>query len=298
MIAKEFRKLNRSDQNSRIIWTRDPIVALFVPRNQELVLELHHEPSKLDAQVCKVLNLRRNLVICTLTNAHIDAIQPSFAKHRVCLTPMAVNPEFFLNQKKISGSESIAFLGKGWSSGHDNNLLKILNEIALYKNEFNEDLTISFLGLEDEYQAKLQQSIFDLGLESARIMFKSHINHDEVPEFLKDVSIGLIPYECTEYNNQRFPIKALEYAAAGVTILATDIPIHTKILSDKFCYFYSPDIPGDLGRALRIIFADSLSRQVKIQKAGEWASLHTYLNRVNVVLNALSELRDGTISHG
>ena len=104
-------------------------------------------------------------------------------------------------------------------------------------------------------------------MDKRTIKFESHVKHDQVPMFLKDVSIGLIPYEKTEYNNQRFPIKALEYAASRVTILATDIPINKEILSGEVCYFYSPDTPGDLCRALIEIFGDSLGRQKRIQKA-------------------------------
>lgn len=289
-IAIQFRKLNRIEHVSRIVWTRDPILAMFIPRNQHLVLELHHKPSKLDLKFCKALNFRKNLVICTLTKSHCEAIRPLFDRHRIVITPMGVNSGFFLSDKKPCVSENIAFLGKGWSSGNDNKLLKIIQEIAFYKNQYQEDLSVSFLGLENEYRDELQREIQRLGLDQKRIKIESHVKHDQVPIFLKDVSIGLIPYENTEYNNQRFPIKALEYAASRVTILATDIPIHKEILSGEFCYFYSPDIPGDLCRAVREIFGDSHGRQTKTQKAEEWASSHTYLNRVNTVLNSLTGL--------
>jgi hypothetical protein len=286
-IAKEFRRINRDEAYSRIVWTRDPIVALFVPKKQNLVLELHQKPSKMDAQFCKALNFRRNLVVCTLTKSHCDAIQQLFSRHRIAVTPMAVNQKFFLGDKKPFIQKEIAFLGKGWSSGHDNNLSKVIHEIALYNKDFNEDLNITFLGLEEEYQAKLQREIQHLDLRRGKIKFKAHVRHDQVPSLLRNISVGLIPYEKTEYNNQRFPIKALEYAAARVTILATDIPINKEIMSSEFCYFYSPNVSGDLCRALREIFVDPQVRLMKIKKAEEWASSHTYLNRINVVLNSL-----------
>jgi glycosyltransferase involved in cell wall biosynthesis len=203
---------------------------------------------------------------------------------------MAVNKDFFLKEKQLCDSEQIVFLGKGRSSGHDNNLVKVIQELAIYRNSFNLDLRFCFLGLEDDYQTELQREIENYDLNNEKVTFTSHVQHDQVPKLLNDVSIGLIPYENTPYNNQRFPIKAVEYAAARVTILATDIPIHKEILGVDFCYFYSPDVPGDLCRALTEIFDDSQDRQKKIQKAQEWAYEHTYLNRVNVVLNSLSGL--------
>ncbi|WP_224164403.1 glycosyltransferase [Arthrobacter sp. StoSoilA2] len=46
----------------------------------------------------------------------------------------------------------------------------------------------------------------------------------EVPQLLQTVSVGLTPYADTEFNRSSFPLKTLEYLAAGVPVVATDLP--------------------------------------------------------------------------
>jgi len=290
MIAMKFRSITRGNDKSLIVWTRDPLAGLFVPKKQQLVLELHHNPTTLDSWFCRILNLRKKLVICTLTNSHSAKIRALFTNHQIILAPMAVNQGFFLAPRECQLKHKIVFLGKGWSSGHDNNLIHIIQELAVYKRENKDELDVTFLGLEDEYRTYLEQEIQRLHLKRQNIEFIPHVPHDQIPTYLSGISIGLIPYQETEYNNQRFPIKALEYAAAGISILATDIMIHREILSSEFCYFYTPTIPGDLSHALKAIMEDSQGRLSKIEKARKWASNHSYLNRVNVVLDSFSEL--------
>lgn len=289
MIVLKFRSIIKESDDSLIVWTRDPLAGIFIRKSHQLVLELHQTPSTLDSGFCKVLNWRRNLLICTLTNSHRAKIKKLFINHRIVLTPMAVKQDFFITQNKSQLKQKIGFLGKGWSSGHDNKLGCIIQELAAYKREHKEELRFIFLGIEEKYRTQLEQEIQHFDLAKENIEFISHVPHGDIPTYLNEIAIGLIPYHETKYNNQRFPIKALEYAAAGVSILATDISINREILSDEFCYFYTPTIPGDLSNVLKAMMDDSRGRLGKVEKAREWASKHSYLNRINVVLDALNE---------
>ena len=116
MIALQFRATIRGNDDSLIVWTRDPLAGWLVGKKQRLVLELHHYPSRLDSSICKILNRRNNLVICTLTHSHSARLQELFTNQKVILSPMAVNNDFFLAPKDSNLKEKIIFLGKGWSS--------------------------------------------------------------------------------------------------------------------------------------------------------------------------------------
>ena len=291
MSALKFRSITKGSDDSLIVWTRDPLAGIFIRKSQQLVLELHYIPSMLDSGFCRVLNRRRNLLICTLTNSHRAKIKKLFLNHQIVLTPMAVNQDFFITHNKSQLKQKVAFLGKGWSSGHDNKLGCIIQELATYKRENKEELRFTFLGIEEKYRTQLEREIQYLDLKRKNIEFIPHVPHESIPSYLNEIAIGLIPYHETKYNNQRFPIKALEYAAAGISILATDTSINREILSDEFCYFYTPTIPGDLSSALRAMMDDTQGRLGKVEKAREWASKHSYLNRINVVLDSLNELK-------
>lgn len=47
---------------------------------------------------------------------------------------------------------------------------------------------------------------------------------DALPSYLGSIDVGLIPYDHSAFNEGSFPLKALEYLAAGLGVVATDLP--------------------------------------------------------------------------
>jgi teichuronic acid biosynthesis glycosyltransferase TuaH len=47
---------------------------------------------------------------------------------------------------------------------------------------------------------------------------------DALPGYLGSIDVGLIPYDHSAFNEGSFPLKALEYLAAGLGVVATDLP--------------------------------------------------------------------------
>jgi teichuronic acid biosynthesis glycosyltransferase TuaH len=47
---------------------------------------------------------------------------------------------------------------------------------------------------------------------------------DALPGYLGSIDVGLIPYNHSAFNEGSFPLKALEYLAAGLGVIATDLP--------------------------------------------------------------------------
>ena len=47
---------------------------------------------------------------------------------------------------------------------------------------------------------------------------------ESLPAYLRAIDVGLVPYGATEFNRWSFPMKALEYLAAGRPVVATSLP--------------------------------------------------------------------------
>ena len=47
---------------------------------------------------------------------------------------------------------------------------------------------------------------------------------EDLPSYLKLIDVGLVPYGHTEFNQWSFPMKTLEYLAAGRPVVATSLP--------------------------------------------------------------------------
>lgn len=48
--------------------------------------------------------------------------------------------------------------------------------------------------------------------------------HDALPGYLRHVDVGVTPYHDTPFNRASFPLKTLEYLAAGLPSVSTDLP--------------------------------------------------------------------------
>ena len=46
----------------------------------------------------------------------------------------------------------------------------------------------------------------------------------ELPAYVAHASVGLVPYTHSKFNEGSFPLKTLEYLAAGIPVVATDLP--------------------------------------------------------------------------
>jgi teichuronic acid biosynthesis glycosyltransferase TuaH len=70
-------------------------------------------------------------------------------------------------------------------------------------------------------------------LADPRVTWHGHVTADRVWEVLADADVGLVPYADTSFNRASFPLKTLEYLAAGLPVVATPLPALDWIGSDQ-----------------------------------------------------------------
>ncbi|WP_127500644.1 glycosyltransferase [Actinoplanes solisilvae] len=56
--------------------------------------------------------------------------------------------------------------------------------------------------------------------------------YEEMPSFLRLIDVGLTPYADNAFNRASFPLKTLEYLAAGRAVVATSLPAHVWLDTD------------------------------------------------------------------
>ena len=61
-------------------------------------------------------------------------------------------------------------------------------------------------------------------LESENVQWVGAVSSAELQQYLSRVSVGITPYANTEFNRSSFPLKTLEYLAAGVPVVAVSSP--------------------------------------------------------------------------
>lgn len=71
------------------------------------------------------------------------------------------------------------------------------------------------------------------------------VPHEKVPDLLKDVHIGALPFPDEEKYQVSSPIKLFEYMAAGLPVLATRIVCHTDVINNDAFVFWAEDASPD-----------------------------------------------------
>jgi teichuronic acid biosynthesis glycosyltransferase TuaH len=98
---------------------------------------------------------------------------------------------------------------------------------------------------------------------------------DQLRSYLNVIDVGLVPYADTPFNRRSFPIKPLEYLAAGLPVVATPLPAVRWLNTDFVALADSPDS-----------FAASVARSVALAREPDlmasrrgFASCHSWDER-------------------
>jgi len=67
---------------------------------------------------------------------------------------------------------------------------------------------------------------------------------EEIPRWLARIDVGLTPYARSDFNRASFPLKTLEYLAAGLPVVSTDLPASRKISEQTDQLWVAADTGG------------------------------------------------------
>lgn len=105
----------------------------------------------------------------------------------------------------------------------------------------------------------------------------------ELPTYLQVIDVGLTPYSDSDLNRSSFPLKTLEYIAAGSGVVSTDIPAVAWLRTDHVTIARSPsEFAGAVRRQLAVPRTSSL-----ITHRRRFAEQHSWERRAAAVAELL-----------
>jgi starch synthase len=123
-------------------------------------------------------------------------------------------------------------------------------------------------------------------LHAAGAKLMGPIPHSQVPAVLADADIALAPYaaDAPEYFS---PIKLFEYMAAGLAVIAADLPAVRELLSEETGVIVPKGDPQALARAVAALSADAPRRR-RLGRAARnlVAAEHAWSHRARRILAA------------
>lgn len=124
-------------------------------------------------------------------------------------------------------------------------------------------------------RARLEAQVARLGLgERVRLLGWRH--HSAQPAYLRHARVGILPYPSTPHTRTTLPNKLFDYMAAGLPVVATDIPPMRRIVTEASAGLLTP--PGDhvaFANALLHLFRDDELR-ARFGRNGETAIAGPY----------------------
>jgi glycosyltransferase involved in cell wall biosynthesis len=107
---------------------------------------------------------------------------------------------------------------------------------------------------------------------------------DSLPRYLRVIDVGLVPYRDNAFNRASFPLKTLEYLAAGRAVVATDLPAIRWLATDLVTI--APDCQS---------FADHVDRYLDESRAASivarrrsFAAEHSWDRRARDLLEVIA----------
>lgn len=272
-----------------ILWTREPIVLLhhaIFNHDVKYLIELHHSISWLNKIAIRIIARKHQVKILALSQFSKKQYQKTLKYVEITEVPMGVSENFFnISRSAKSKKFVVGYMGKGTSSGHDNRIDQIITASKLLEDL--SDIEYSFVGLELDYEIKMRALIEELQLDINKFSFISHLSHNEIPKVMANFSVGIIPYPQSSYNDERFPLKAIEYAAAGLPILATSTHAFRRLLSEEFTNFFEENSPDSFAEAVLNLYESAEIYAVKSTNARTYAEGFTYEKRAQKIIDLL-----------
>lgn len=106
---------------------------------------------------------------------------------------------------------------------------------------------------------------------------------DALPSYLRLMSVGITPYRDTAFNRASFPLKTLEYLAAGLPVVSTDLPALRWLDTDLV------RVAGEPGGFAKAVLAAVGERRdaAQVERRRAFAAAHSWQRRAEDMARAL-----------
>ncbi|HJX80220.1 glycosyltransferase family 4 protein [Glutamicibacter sp.] len=128
-------------------------------------------------------------------------------------------------------------------------------------------------------------------LESPGVQWVGEIPPTQVPEFLASCRVGLTPYTNSEFNQASFPLKTLDYLAAGLFVVSTNLPSSHWLDTEHLA------VGNTNGEVIELLqeFIARPTQESQIAERRDFAAGHSWEQRA-IDLIELSSLKEAPIT--
>jgi len=148
-----------------------------------------------------------------------------------------VNIQLFKPAHAFRYNETLQLIYHG-SISVNRGLEELVETIAICRQN-NINVNLTFLGGGNAVE-RLKQKVDNHNLTQA-IFFLGQVPQEQVPSYIANADLGVIPLPNRPSWNTSSPIKLFEYLASGKPVILTKIPAHTNVIGGRSFAFWVDD---------------------------------------------------------
>ncbi len=153
------------------------------------------------------------------------------------------------------------------------------------------DTVVYFVGGTDEDLARFRALHQSLGI-GERAVIVGRRPHAEIPLWLRAADVAVLPNtareEASKYETS--PVKLFEYLAAGVPIVASDLPSIRDVITNDHTHFFASDDPQALAEAIKEVLKNPAAALERSKRGRDLVSHYSWQQRVSRILAFIQKI--------
>jgi glycosyltransferase involved in cell wall biosynthesis len=183
----------------------------------------------------------------------LATLRTSQSGQTVPVIPNGVKWDMFqAAQEKIAHGPTVIYMGRvaDWAG------LEVAFEAIAGIREEIPDLRLLVLGRSDPaYERRLRSVVSALRVEEA-VRFVGEVKYEDLPEFLRQADVGLATFRPNPMKDFAFPLKVIEYMAAGVPVVGIRGTETARIIEEHDVGLVVEFTPAMVAGAIRTLLRD------------------------------------------
>lgn len=282
------RRVTRHLEESKpdIIYSRDKTILFLLPRSILMVWEIHTRESR---YLMRILGNKVKAVVAITQSLATKCRSSGVPKEKVLVAHDGVDIKQF--SPSISKEDARRRLGLPLDSylvvytGHlySHKGADVLAQSARF---FTPNMTAVIVG---GTEADLQRFRATYG-NIQNLLIVGQRPHADVPYYLRAADILVLPNsESSEASRlHTSPMKLFEYMASGVPIIASDIPALREVVDESSVYFFHPDDPQLLYRAIMEVLNSRKCAQKRAEAGLILAKAYSWETRAERIIGFIN----------
>ena len=266
------------------LWSTNPnLLISHTSNHKKIVYEKHGAGKFMQKYVVSKLSKYKNVFFVGTSKTSYNELLSLSPERTIYLTNgVDINSYKRTESREKKPKLNIGYIGMLETYGEDKGVKKAFLELKNIAKDY--DFKLTLIGGPKEKIDEIVEEFQDTNIE---LFYKYKIPKNQVPEYIKDLDIGIVPYP-NEFHmtNYASPLKIFEYAAGNAAILSSDIKSNLELNDTQLgiTYFRAGDYIDFNEKITKLIIDDDF-RNSLIENSKKNINNFSLKNRIELLIN-------------